>query len=373
MVGRFFGQRLKSILPVLIASVLYNSPVSGQEPVEPDRLRLAASVTGDGSRMIAVGVSSLANLKIEAFDIDVVWAGFREAPLLQIGKDEGGLGLVDLSAIDVAELETMTDLHAVMKLWLVDEAQEQSGADTRPGHLLVASSQVRPDFVHALLNTIQRDSLILKSAGIDGVKLDPSFSMVDLPLSYHQGVDDFLEASGHELVVASAPYQETVDPSEDLSKKINGAALDLASELDRSRAGGTGNFSVPVAEKPNQMLLRNAAENGKSFTLFFETDNADLDRDDIKSVAEACRYAATLSRARFVISGHTDTVGTASYNNQLAKIRADGVAAAIRNDPRFREALSVVEYGESNLAVVTDDNVPEARNRRVKITIVEDH
>ena len=264
-------------------------------------------------------------------------------------------------------------MHAVMKLWPVDEAQEQSGTNARSGHLLVASSTVRPNLIHTLLDTIQRDSLILKAAGVDVGKLDPSFSMVDLYLPYHQGVDDFLEASEHEIAAASAPHRETVDSSEDLSKKTDVIAWGLPSEEDRSRAGETGNFSAPVAEMPNQTPLPNAAEGEKSFTIFFETDDAELDPDDIRLVAEACRYAATLPRARFIISGHTDTVGPASYNNQLAKIRAESVADAIRNDPRFREALSVMEYGESNPAVVTDDNVPEARNRRVELTIVEDH
>lgn len=372
MVGRFFGRRLETILPVLIVFVLHNSLAFGQEPVEQDRLRLVANATSDGSRMIAVGISSLANLKIETFDIDVVWVGFREHPLHLTEKDEVGLGLVDLSAIDLAELEAMTDLRAVIKLWPVDKAQEQSGANTSQGHLLVASSLVSPGFIHSLLDMIQTDSLVLKAANVDAGKLDPPSSMVDLPLPYHQGVDDFLEASDHELAAASAPYRETADPNEGLSKKTNVIVRKPPSEEDRSGAGETGNLSAPVAEEPNQTLLPNAAESGKSFTLFFETDKAELDPDDIRSVAEACRYAANLPRARFIISGHTDTVGPASYNNQLAKARAETVANAIRNDPRFREALSVMEYGESNLAVATDDGVPEARNRRVELTIVED-
>ena len=92
MVGRFFGRRSETILPVLIAFVLHSSLVLGQESAERERLRLIANATSDGSRMTAVGISSLANLKIEAFDIDVIWAGFRDIPLHLIGEGRGWVG-----------------------------------------------------------------------------------------------------------------------------------------------------------------------------------------------------------------------------------------------------------------------------------------
>ncbi|MGI9435664.1 MAG: OmpA family protein [Geminicoccaceae bacterium] len=347
MVGRFFGWRLVTLVSGLIAFAMHANLVSGQELADRDKLRLVADATNIQSRMIAVGIGSLAKLEIETFDIDAVWAGLRDTPLDLIAKDNNRLGLVDISKTNLAELEAVTGLRAVMKLWSIDESQEQIVAGAHPGYLLVAKSSVRPDFVQALLNMIQNDSLVLKAVNVDLGKLDPPISLLDLPLPHHQGVHDYLEASHTELTAVSAPDRDTIDPTVGRSGKAKRIAAD-------------------------QTAISNAVENGKSYTVFFETDNADLDPNDIKSVAEACRYAATLPRARFIISGHTDTVGSAFYNNKLAKVRAESVANAIRNDPRFREALSVMEYGETNLAVATDDEVPEARNRRVKLTIVED-
>jgi OOP family OmpA-OmpF porin len=71
-----------------------------------------------------------------------------------------------------------------------------------------------------------------------------------------------------------------------------------------------------------------------------------------------------------VISGHTDTVGSEAYNDQLSTERAAAVAAAIRNDPRFRDALSLVDFGERKLAVATEDEVAESMNRRVEIQVM---
>jgi outer membrane protein OmpA-like peptidoglycan-associated protein len=111
---------------------------------------------------------------------------------------------------------------------------------------------------------------------------------------------------------------------------------------------------------------------GQSFTLYFDTNDSTLGRDDIGLVAEACKVAATLTGARFIISGHTDSAGPEAYNSWLSVRRAAKVADAIRNDPRFKESLSVLEFGEQRLAIATGDGVAEAMNRRVEITVVPD-
>ena len=122
----------------------------------------------------------------------------------------------------------------------------------------------------------------------------------------------------------------------------------------------------------NVVPVKESSAPGRSFTLYFDTAEAQLDRSDFKSVAEACKFAATLPNARFIISGHTDTVGSDAYNQGLSRKRAHVVANAIRNDPRFREALNVVEFGESKLAIATGDGVNEPMNRRVEISVVMD-
>jgi flagellar motor protein MotB len=60
-----------------------------------------------------------------------------------------------------------------------------------------------------------------------------------------------------------------------------------------------------------------------------------------------------------------------AYNTYLSRLRAQSAAKAIENDPRFREALSVIEFGEAIPAVPTADEVPEPMNRRVEIIVVQ--
>ena len=195
--------------------------------------------------------------------------------------------------------------------------------------------------------------------------------MTDLPLRLHEGARDYLATTDVQPSTSSTIEPETIEPAADpverdvvVSRLAQDGAESLAS-LDVKRTGSD-------VDQPAQTPIPGQISGTRSYVLYFDTDEATIDKGHISSVARACRYAAKLSRAKFVISGHTDTAGTTSYNDDLAKRRASVVAGAIRNDPRFREALSVVEFGEAKPALKTRDGVSEQMNRRVVITILPD-
>lgn len=75
-----------------------------------------------------------------------------------------------------------------------------------------------------------------------------------------------------------------------------------------------------------------------------------------------------LSRYRFRIEGHTDTVGDAAANQALSERRAAAVRDYLVRRFRIPPArLETVGLGETQLAVQTGDNVAEPRNRRVQV------
>ncbi len=104
-----------------------------------------------------------------------------------------------------------------------------------------------------------------------------------------------------------------------------------------------------------------------SYVILFDRDSAELDTtafhiiDEIRLAAEAC------GACEVHIYGHTDSVGTLEYNKKLAASRAavvhDALAAA--GIPRTR--LHRTGYGEAQLTLPTEDEVPHAFNRRVKV------
>ena len=286
-----------------------------------DQVGLAAVLADNPARSMAIGLSTLAKLHVSSIDLDVVWGGGQDDALMSMTEQDVGLGLLDLDAVDAKAFSGDPSLRAVMKYWPDAEASQVETSKDHPGYLLVAKDSLAPDTVSDLVLAVITDDLILKSSGVDLERLVPATSMVNLPLPLHQGVDDYLAEQRITLLTDTEP------PETENSLK-------------------------------------------RSFTLYFDTDESGLERDDIAIVAEACRFAATLDSARFIISGHTDTVGSNAYNDRLAARRSASVANAIRNDPRFRESLSVLDFGENRLALSTGDGVAEPMNRRVEITVV---
>ena len=75
-----------------------------------------------------------------------------------------------------------------------------------------------------------------------------------------------------------------------------------------------------------------------------------------------------LSRYRFRIEGHTDTVGTEPANLSLSQQRAAAVAAYLEHTYAITPSrLQPVGMGEQGLLVPTPPQTPNAANRRVEV------
>jgi outer membrane protein OmpA-like peptidoglycan-associated protein len=108
-----------------------------------------------------------------------------------------------------------------------------------------------------------------------------------------------------------------------------------------------------------------------SFMLYFQfgaTELVDVSRSHLPTILEeiARRPAPEVS-----VIGHTDTVGDARRNEQLARERATAVVGIIRAEAGESSAVRIVteSHGERNLLVPTPDETYEPRNRRVEVTV----
>ena len=72
-----------------------------------------------------------------------------------------------------------------------------------------------------------------------------------------------------------------------------------------------------------------------------------------------------LSKDRFMVAGHTDAKGSAQYNQQLSKRRAEAVRRYLVDNGVEPERLQAVGYGADHLA--QPDHPEDAANRRVEI------
>ncbi|MGH8032903.1 MAG: OmpA family protein [Luteimonas sp.] len=70
------------------------------------------------------------------------------------------------------------------------------------------------------------------------------------------------------------------------------------------------------------------------------------------------------------VAGHTDSVGTDSYNQQLSQRRADAVAAYLGSRGISRDRMITVGAGETRPIASNDSDNGRAQNRRVEVTLV---
>jgi hypothetical protein len=106
-----------------------------------------------------------------------------------------------------------------------------------------------------------------------------------------------------------------------------------------------------------------------TFLVFFETNQATLTPENERVVAEAAEAYRQTGGAQVVVTGHTDTTGSAAYNLELSERRADTVANDLIHRGVPATEITTVGRGEEDLLVPTADGVSEPRNRRVEIVV----
>lgn len=126
-----------------------------------------------------------------------------------------------------------------------------------------------------------------------------------------------------------------------------------------------GPAPAAASETPKPAPAKNA-----SFTVHFTPGSARLDTEARDQVADAISAARTGRQSKIRVTGYTDTTGSQAANLALSKRRADAVRAALIGMGARPAAIEVTGNGESDLAVSTGENVQNADNRRVVITLI---
>jgi OOP family OmpA-OmpF porin len=107
-----------------------------------------------------------------------------------------------------------------------------------------------------------------------------------------------------------------------------------------------------------------------NYQVFFDLNSWNLSAEQLGVLQQAIATARAGGQAHITIVGHTDTSGSAAYNQRLSVKRANVVEEALVDLGARREAISASGVGETDLAVQTADGVKEPKNRRAVITLV---
>jgi outer membrane protein OmpA-like peptidoglycan-associated protein len=107
-----------------------------------------------------------------------------------------------------------------------------------------------------------------------------------------------------------------------------------------------------------------------SMTVQFATGSAELTQQAIQTLTSLGQALnnPTLANYRFRIEGHTDTVGSPAYNQQLSQRRAEAVVDYLATNFHIdRNRVQAIGMGQDGLMIQTPPQTPEARNRRVQV------
>ena len=129
------------------------------------------------------------------------------------------------------------------------------------------------------------------------------------------------------------------------------------------------NVPQPVMQTTAAATVAPAPAAARSYLVFFDWDRAELGDRSRQIIAEAAAASTKVASTRIEVAGHADRSGTASYNQNLSRRRADAVAAELVRQGVPKGAISITSFGDTKPLVPTEPGVREPQNRRVEIVL----
>jgi outer membrane protein OmpA-like peptidoglycan-associated protein len=112
-----------------------------------------------------------------------------------------------------------------------------------------------------------------------------------------------------------------------------------------------------------------APEAQRQFQVFFDFDKSDITSAAAKVIEAAAEAVKAGNVVQLTVTGHTDTVGSAKYNQALSERRAAAVKGQLVTDGVSAGEIVATGVGKSGLLVPTADGVREPQNRRAEIVL----
>ncbi|MCP5202425.1 MAG: OmpA family protein [Gammaproteobacteria bacterium] len=106
-----------------------------------------------------------------------------------------------------------------------------------------------------------------------------------------------------------------------------------------------------------------------TYTVFFDFDKSDITAEARGVLERLSSESATHHVSRIVAIGHASTEGATDYNQHLSQRRVDAVRQALLGMHVNAGEVVTKAHGEIDPPIATANDVREARNRQVSITI----
>lgn len=129
----------------------------------------------------------------------------------------------------------------------------------------------------------------------------------------------------------------------------------------RQRMAGTG---VEVVRQGDNITLNMPG------AITFDFDRSDIKPEFRPVLDNVARTLTEFNQTIVEVAGHTDSVGSDSYNQALSERRANAVASFLGSRGVMQQRMIVVGAGESRPIASNNTEAGRAQNRRVEITLV---
>lgn len=194
---------------------------------------------------------------------------------------------------------------------------------------------------------------------------------------YLDGVDDYRVGVGLEI---------PLDPAEIVVREVGRAPV-VANEappaaqggypprpLDSDNDGVLDNFDVCPGTLPGTRVNRSGCalpeQNVTLQGVHFELDSATLTPGSLAILDQAAAALRGQPNIKVRIGGHTDSLGSEVYNEQLSMARAKSVREYLQEHQGINvQRLSVIGYGESKPVASNETESGRAKNRRVEFEL----
>lgn len=176
--------------------------------------------------------------------------------------------------------------------------------------------------------------------------------------------------------IAAAAIAFLVMPSAASAQDAMPSSRQIERQLDAApRVKVNPSERVTVREFKRRPELRRKAPSIDIQSINFAFGSAEIPRSQyrkVEAIADALEgLLDRRPRAKILIEGHTDAVGSAQANLALSERRAESLKRTLVTEFGIsRRALETVGYGEEYLLVQTPE--PEWRNRRVTLRRFDD-
>lgn len=155
-------------------------------------------------------------------------------------------------------------------------------------------------------------------------------------------------SSGQDEIVLGEPYAATV------------RRAGTVAPYQSSRQEVQERFGQALGAQPQR---------AKSFIVYFVEGKDELTPESQPELERVKAEIAGREVAEIIVVGHTDRVGSVQGNDTLSVKRAQVVRDTLVAAGFPEKIMNVAGRGEREPLVPTDDEVAEARNRRVEITV----